>query len=75
MVPRTCLIRELGPGMILQQEVRTHAGVLLVTKGQEITYPLILRLRNFADKQAISDKVLVLVPRAAAVSMSSGTGD
>ena len=71
MVPRSCLIRELGPGMILQQEVRTHTGVLLVTKGQEITYPLILRLRNFSDKQAISDKVLVLVPRAAAVSMSS----
>ena len=73
MVPRSCPVRELSPGMILQQEVRTHTGMLVVTKGQEITFPLLLRLRNFSQKKAITDKVLVLVPRAEAFSMPSGT--
>jgi response regulator RpfG family c-di-GMP phosphodiesterase len=71
MIPRTCLVGDLSPGMILHQEVRTQTGMLVVAKGQEITSPLLIRLRNFRQKQTIADKILVLVPRAEAFSIPS----
>jgi hypothetical protein len=48
--------------MILQQEVRTHTGVLVVGKGQEVSHPLMVRLESFAQRHAIDDKIKVLVP-------------
>lgn len=62
--PRAVHILDLTAGMILQQEIRTKLGLLLVTKGQEVTYPLLVRLRNYYQRRAIADKVLVLVPSA-----------
>jgi response regulator RpfG family c-di-GMP phosphodiesterase len=60
--PRAVHILDLTAGMILQQEIRTKLGLLLVTKGQEVTYPLLVRLRNYYQRRAIADKILVLVP-------------
>lgn len=62
MEPRSCLITELATGMVLDQEVKSNSGLLIGTKGQEINYPLLLRLRSFRQKQAISDSVLARVP-------------
>jgi hypothetical protein len=59
---RAVPIAKLTSGMILQQEVRTHSGMLVVTKGQEVTYPLLIKLANFAQRRAIDDKLMVLVP-------------
>jgi CheY-like chemotaxis protein len=59
---RTVRIAELATGMILQEEIRTGVGMLLVGRGQEVTYPLIVRLKNFSHRKAIPDKVLVLCP-------------
>lgn len=56
--------KNLTAGMILQGEIRTKVGVLLVGKGQEITYPLSVRLRNYYLRRAIPEEVLVLVPAA-----------
>jgi len=67
---RACSIHDLHPGMILREEVRTHTGMLVVAKGQEITYPLSMRLKNFHARQAIADKVVVLIPRMQPVSAS-----
>lgn len=61
-VPRAVSIADLRAGMILDEEIRTAAGVLLVGKGQEVTYPLLVRLRNFHQRSAISGKILVLAP-------------
>ena len=47
---------------MLQQEVRTHTGLLVVAKGQEVTHPLLIRLQNFLQRRTIDDKVLVRVP-------------
>ena len=63
MQVRDCPVAELESGMILEREVRTHAGLLVVAKGQEVTYPLLVRLKNFLQRGAIANSVLVLVPR------------
>ena len=36
--------------------------MLLVGRGQEVSYPLIVRLNNFHQRRAIPDKVRVLSP-------------
>lgn len=56
---RTVRIEDLATGMILQEEIRTTAGMLLVGRGQEITYPLAVRLVNFHRRRSIKDSVLV----------------
>jgi FixJ family two-component response regulator len=59
---RKCFIEDLAPGMIIQQEVRTSDGVLLVSKGQEATAPLMLKLKNFHARRAINREVTVSMP-------------
>lgn len=59
---RTLRISELAAGMILQEDVRTTSGVLIIVRGQEITAPLIVCLGNFQKQGAIPDKVLVECP-------------
>jgi response regulator RpfG family c-di-GMP phosphodiesterase len=49
-------------GMILQQEIRTRAGVLMVAKGQEITHALMIKLDNFSRAGRIDNEIMVLVP-------------
>jgi FixJ family two-component response regulator len=59
---RKCRIELLLPGMIVQQEVRTNEGVLLISKGQEVTPPLILKLKNFHARNVIAEDVTVSMP-------------
>jgi CheY-like chemotaxis protein len=59
---RTCRIDELSLGMIIQQEIRTDDGALLVSKGQEVTAPLLLKLKNFHARRAIAGDVTVSMP-------------
>jgi len=66
MEVRTVSILSLRPGMILQQEIKTNGGVLLVAKGQEVSYPLLMRLTNFLHRRSISETVMVLAPVEAA---------
>jgi len=59
---RKCRIEELSPGMIIQQEVRTSEGALLVSKGQEVTSPLLFKLKNFHARRAVTGDVTVSMP-------------
>ncbi len=59
-------LAQLRPGMILEEEIRTSAGLLFVGKGQEITHPILARLRNFQNAQALPSQVLALVPSSQA---------
>jgi CheY-like chemotaxis protein len=60
-VVRTCNIDELVSfGMVLEHELRTKAGVLLVAKGQEVTSALILRLKSFGEYGTIGPTVTVV---------------
>jgi hypothetical protein len=52
----------LTTGMILQQEIRSRAGMLIVTKGQEVTHALLIKLGNFARAGTIDKEITVLVP-------------
>lgn len=61
--PRAIEIADLEAGMVLQEEIRMPSGLLLVAKGQEVTYPLLVRLRNFHQLRVINRKLLVLAPQ------------
>jgi YesN/AraC family two-component response regulator len=56
-------IARLEPGMIIDQEVKTRAGLLLVTKGQETSFPMVVRLKNFHHNGAIEGAIQVRVLR------------
>jgi len=73
---RECRIDELEPGMIVQQEIRTVDGALFVSKGQEVTAPLLLKLKNSHARRTIAGKVTVSMPTSAlpfAMGASHGT--
>ncbi len=59
---RTVPVRDLNIGMILDQDVMTTGGVLLVAKGQEVTGSVNERLRRFAHKNEVDEPIRVLVP-------------
>jgi ActR/RegA family two-component response regulator len=55
-------VADLRSGMVLEEEIRTNTGLLIVAKGQEISYTLLARLKNFSHNRAIPENVMVLVP-------------
>jgi FixJ family two-component response regulator len=59
---RKLQISALDIGMVLQQDVRNQAGLLIVAKGQEITSPLLARLETFSRSQLVDSEILALVP-------------
>jgi response regulator RpfG family c-di-GMP phosphodiesterase len=52
----------LSTGMILQQEIRTRAGMLVVAKGQEVTHALLIKLDNFSRAGTIDREIMALIP-------------
>jgi DNA-binding NarL/FixJ family response regulator len=61
---RAILSKDLALGMVLDEDVRTKNGLLLVSKGQEATQAVIERLRNYAKQVGIAEPFRVLVPAA-----------
>jgi response regulator RpfG family c-di-GMP phosphodiesterase len=47
-VVRTVGTGELRANMVADEDIRANTGLLLVSKGQEITEPVLIRLRNFS---------------------------
>ncbi len=62
---RSLPIHRLVHGMVLNQEVRTSAGLLVAAKGQEVTALLIMKLQNFLAKGTINDQVAISEQKAA----------
>lgn len=60
---RKCRIEELAAGMIIQEEVRTLEGALLVSKGQEVTSAVIFKLKNFHARRTIASEVMISTPK------------
>ncbi len=54
-------ITKLKPGMILDQNIRSAAGTLLVAKGQELSTAVLLRLISTEENGIISGPVRVLL--------------
>lgn len=61
---RKCQIEDLSPGMIIQEEVHTLAGTLVVSKGQEITTAVIFKLKNLLARNAISNHFNASMPKS-----------
>jgi CheY-like chemotaxis protein len=55
-------IATLAIGMVLQQNIRNRAGVLVVAKGQEVTRPLLMKLEHFSRARLIDNEILALIP-------------
>ncbi len=60
---RKCQIDDLSAGMIIQQEVRTIDGGLVVSKGQEVTATVIFKLKNLHARRTIGNQVTVSMPK------------
>ena len=59
-------IREMSTGMILSEDLRSSNGMLMVARNQEISYPLLVRIRNLHAKSPFPGKIRVKVPQHAA---------
>jgi response regulator RpfG family c-di-GMP phosphodiesterase len=62
MEARKVLTAKLATGMIVQQEIRTSTGALVVPKGQEVTHALLLKLDNFLQAGTVDLEIVALVP-------------
>ncbi|HTU89414.1 MAG TPA: hypothetical protein VMF69_04895 [Gemmataceae bacterium] len=53
---------DLVTPMVLSEDVRSNTGVLMLSKGQKITFPLLQRLRNLARSSIICEPIRVWMP-------------
>jgi DNA-binding NarL/FixJ family response regulator len=60
---RECNMRELAPGMILQQDLFASTGQLIAARGFELSFQWIERLRNYARRGVISSQFKVQIPQ------------
>lgn len=66
-------IEDLLPGMIIQEEVHTLAGALVVSKGQEVTPTVIFKLKNLLARSAISNNVSASMPKSTLAFVKSAS--
>jgi len=64
----TCRIEAIAPGMVIEQDVRTTAGLLIIARYQEVTASVILKLKNYYEKGGIVGDISVSTLAAAAVA-------
>lgn len=55
-------VENLKPGMLLDKAVYSTKGILLLSEKQEVTFPLMMKLLNFAETGMIRGKLQVSVP-------------
>jgi len=61
---RVIPLRELQDNMILDDDVCTTSGILLIAKGQEVNQLIRRRLHDFAENVGVKEPLQVLVPLA-----------
>ncbi|WP_167762233.1 HD domain-containing phosphohydrolase [Blastococcus sp. CT_GayMR20] len=57
--PRDVDVDDLEPGMVVFDDVYTTEGVLLISRGTEVTDPLILRIENYARQKRVERRIRV----------------
>lgn len=60
-IKKTVRVRDLSIGMIAQEDIEAVNGLLLVPKGQKITYPVLERLRNFSKRIGVVEPFRVVI--------------
>jgi ActR/RegA family two-component response regulator len=53
---------KLATGMVLDQEIRSKQGMLLIAKGQEITRAVLMKFENYVQAGLTDREFLVLIP-------------
>jgi response regulator RpfG family c-di-GMP phosphodiesterase len=66
---RELRLRDVSPGMLLQEEIRTGAGVLIVPRGFQVTQTFLERLGNMAP-ELLDTSVRVALPETSKSSRS-----
>ncbi len=61
LVPKRLRLAQLEPGMMLEENVETSAGVMLLAAGGAITEAHIQRMMRFAESAGIREPISVLV--------------
>lgn len=59
---RSCFLSELRPGMVLDQDVHMRNGMLLLARGQELTFSALQRLRNTMGAEGATVPFRVQIP-------------
>ncbi|RKZ06160.1 hypothetical protein DRQ05_05230 [bacterium] len=62
MTVKSVMVSELGRGMVLDEDVRSKEGILLVAKGQEVSISVLERLKRFSAKGEVEEPIRVLIP-------------
>ena len=72
--PRSLRVDQLDAHMILDEAVYAKNGNLLVTKGQELTSPVLERLRRWASGVGVEEPIRVQVPHYASKAQPAEAG-
>jgi CheY-like chemotaxis protein len=59
-VPREVTAAHVRTGMLLEQDVVTTTGMVLVRKGEQVTETLALRIHNFAESVGVVEPIVVI---------------
>jgi hypothetical protein len=60
-VVRVLRVRDLCPGMVLEEDIRTVTGGLVLAKGHEVSFALIERLRSYRQRVGVVEPFRGLV--------------
>jgi CheY-like chemotaxis protein len=69
-----CAIDKLSPGMILAEDVFATNGSLIVTRGQDVTATLILKLKSFQAAGSFTGPVAVTEPKSTMEGLKAAAG-
>ncbi len=67
-VVKAVTVAELDTWMILNEDVRAGSGMLIASKGQEVTATVLGRLRNFAKNIGVAEPIRVIIQPPASES-------
>ncbi len=59
---RTIVVAELQEGMILAEDIQSSQGVLLASKGHQVTPSMVMRLQGFSKTVGVREPFTVVLP-------------
>ena len=59
---RTTVVAELQEGMILAEDIQSSQGVLLASKGLQVTPSMVMRLQGFSTTVGVREPFTVVLP-------------
>lgn len=60
---RKVKVADLEENMIFGEDVKTQSGILLITRGQEVSLAIKERLENYSKSSGIKEPILVTIPK------------